>query len=233
MQEYHQVPLTLTEPQFRKLKNNHTVQLRHAQISHGNRHAHHIVVHHSKAKKVHTAARNGKGVRVCLTPHELEMSGQGLADFWNKIKSAGSWVKKNVIDTPLYQNTFKPIVHGLVDQGINAASALVGSKTGPLGQKIASDVANAAANKVYASTGAGMRRRGGAIKGGFKPGVFGHGKTEGDVDMSGRQIRNTWPASEFTPLLAPSKYPSIVQHQEELKGSGFRKGKHGGSFRLN
>jgi hypothetical protein len=237
MQGYHKVPMTLTEKQFRRLKNSHAVQLKHHQISHDGQHAHHVVLHHTTAKKIHQAASKRKGARLTMTPHELEMSGAGLADFWNKLKNAGSWIKSHILDTDVYKQSVRPIVHGLVDQGINAAATIVGSKAGPQGQEIAKQIGNAAANKFYEASGVGLRRRhGGAIKGGYRPGQYGHGATQSDVDMSSSQIRHTWPASEFTPLLAPSKYPSLIQHQEMAKGSGMRKhhkvGKSG-SFRLN
>jgi hypothetical protein len=236
---YHQVPLTLHEKQFRRLKNGHAVQLKHHQIAHGNKHAHHVVVHTTKAKKIHSAARNQKGVRLDLTKHELEMSGQGLKEFWAGLKKAGSWIKDNIINTPVYQQTLKPIVHGLVDQGINAVSTMAGSKAGPTGQQLTSQLGNAAANKLYESTGLGMKKhgKGFAMKGGYRPFTYGHGSSQTDVDMSSREIKNTWPASEFTPLLAPSKMPSLIQHAEQARGTGVRgkkkKGRYGGSFRMN
>jgi hypothetical protein len=243
MDDYHPVPLTITEKQFRRLRNNHQVQLKHHQIAHGTKHRHHVVVHHTKAKKIHHAAKHNKGVRLGLSKHEMEMSGQGFAEFIQGLKKAGSWIKNNILDSNIYQQTVKPIVHGLVDQGINAASTLVGSKTGPAGQQLANDLGHAAANKFYDASGVGLhhrRRHGGQLRGGYRQGQYGHGSTQGEVDMSSRQIKNTWPASEFTPLLPPSKYPSLIQHAEQAQGSGMRKTHRrrgrpgrGGSFRLN
>jgi hypothetical protein len=44
-------------------------------------------------------------------------------DIWKGLKSGYKWTKKNVIDTPLYQSTIKPLVRGVVDQGVALASA--------------------------------------------------------------------------------------------------------------
>jgi hypothetical protein len=43
------------------------------------------------------------------------MNGSGIfGDIWKGLKSGYNWVKKNVIDTDVYQKTFKPIVRCFV-----------------------------------------------------------------------------------------------------------------------
>lgn len=249
--EYHRHPVTLTLGQFQKLRKGGTVQLRADQIDTSRQHKHHLTLHPENAKKVKRAARNRRGVRLSLSPTEFEMSGEGFGDFMRKLRdgfsTAGSWVKKNIIDTDVYRNNIRPIVRGLVDQGINAASALAGSKTGPAGQKIVGDVGRAAANKFYEATGAGMHRRGSGLRGGYEANRYGHGSSQGEVQMSARDVRKVLPASEFSPLLPPSAYPSLIQYSQAVKGRGMvrkkvcgagqgrgkgGRGGAGGSFRL-
>ena len=111
---YHKVPLSLSESQFHKLRKGHPIQLAHHQIgSHGK---HWLALHPETVKKVHAAHRKGKGCRIHVSPHEMEASGEGLMDFWNKIKSAANWVSDKVINTDFYQNNVRP----LAKQGVNA-----------------------------------------------------------------------------------------------------------------
>ena len=260
--EYKHHPVTLTLSQFHKLRKGHTVQLAHHQIDPSKHHKHRLTLHPANHQKVAQAARNRRGVRLGMSADEFNATGTGFGDFWNKIKSglstAGSWIKNNVLDSDIYKNSIRPIVHGLVDQGINAAATLAGSKAGPLGQQIAGDVGHAAANKFFDATGVGLyhrvahrrkrrgssphpRRVGGALRGGYEPNRYGHGSTQGEVAMSARDVRKVMPASEFTPLLSPAKYPSLIQHSQAIKGSGMKRGRKprgrhggvvGGSFRL-
>ncbi len=142
---YHQVPLTLSQPQFHKLRKGHQIQLSHQQIGHGVQHRHHVMVHPETAKKVHQAKMKQKGVRISMTPHEMEASGEGLKEFWEKLKNAGQFIKNKIIDTPFYQQTVRPIAKNLVNQGIDTfvpapardvahqASSFVGEKTGAFG----------------------------------------------------------------------------------------------------
>lgn len=257
--EYHHHAVTLSLPQFHKLRKGFSIQLSHHQLDPSKQHKHRITVHHETHKKIARAIRHRKGVRLSLSPTEFEMSGEGIGDWFRKIRdglsTAGSWVKKNIIDSDLYQRSVKPIVHDLVDQGINTAAALAGARGGPRGQQLAQDVGRAAANKFYEATGAGMhkkrvthkmpqtpaRRQGGALRGGYEPNRYGHGSTQGEVEMTASDVRKVLPASQFTPLISPSKYPSLIQHSQAVKGSGMHKkrkprgrrgGVYGGSFRM-
>jgi hypothetical protein len=195
-----------------------------------------------------------------MTEDEFHATGQGFGDLWNRIKSglstAGDWLRNNITNTDIYKKNIKPIVHGIVDQGINAASALAGSRAGPLGSQVVGEVGRAAANKLYDATGAGMRRRqvarkrcdssprhprGGMLRGGYEPNRYGHGTSQGEVNMSARDVRKVLPASEFSPIVSPAKYPSLIQYSQAIKGSGMKGGRGrkgvgqrgvGGSFRL-
>lgn len=118
---YHKVPVTIEVEQFKKLIKGRPVQLKSHQL-HPN-HKHHVMVHPLMSAKMHKAKIAGKGVRLQMTPHEIEMTGEGWGDLWNSIKSgvssawnwgrenipkAVSWVKDNVVDTPFYQEKIRP-----------------------------------------------------------------------------------------------------------------------------
>ena len=141
---YHKVPLTLTESQFKKMRAGHPIQLAHHQIGGGGL-KHHLMLHPETAKKVAGAVRRGKGVRIHVSPHEFHASGEGIRDFFNKIKESAQWLKNKVIDTPFYQQTVRPIARNLVNQGIenflpvsarnvaHQAANFAGEKTGAFG----------------------------------------------------------------------------------------------------
>lgn len=153
---FHPVDVTLNKSQFDKLRRGHTVQLDSNQVSGG---PHRLVVHHETAKKILRARTAGKGVRIALTPNEMEMSGEGFKEFLQGLKNAGKWVKEKVIDTPFYQQSIKPIVRQAVDAGLTAATPTLG---------IAAPLARSGVNALGKETGAfgvkSRKQRGGAVK---------------------------------------------------------------------
>lgn len=142
--------LTLTEPQARKLMNKHPIQLKHNQLQ--PEHRHYLMLHPETHKRAMKAMASGKGLRLALTPDELEQSGAG---FWDLLKKAanvasnvGRFVKDKIIDSNLYQTSIKPEVRKLVDSGEAALQTVLpapvagvsktlidalGSKTGAYG----------------------------------------------------------------------------------------------------
>jgi hypothetical protein len=121
------LPLTLTEAQARKLMNKHPIQLKHSQLK--PEHMHYLMVHPETHKRAMKSLASGKGLRVALTPEELEMSGAG---FWDLLKKAGQvaanvgrFVKDKIIDSNLYQTSIKPEVRKLVDSGEAAISGVL------------------------------------------------------------------------------------------------------------
>jgi hypothetical protein len=120
---FHPVDITLTQSQFDKLRRGHTIQLDREQASGG---PHRLMVHHETAKKIHRARASNKGVRIALTPHEMEMSGEGFKEFLEGLRNAGKWVKEKIIDTPFYQSSIKPIVRQAVDTGLSAVAPKLG-----------------------------------------------------------------------------------------------------------
>jgi hypothetical protein len=148
---------SISENQLRKLERGQPIQLKYDQFklqtpadSIG-----YIKIHPVTHKKVVNAHTKKKGVRIGLTEPELNESGEGLKSMWGWIKNkaapavvkAAKFVKKNVIDSDLYQKDIKPIVRSGVDSlesmipdnviGKLAKSGIesVGSKTGGYGIK--------------------------------------------------------------------------------------------------
>lgn len=211
-QEDHMAfPLTITENQFHKLRKGKTVQLTHSQISLKKKHNHQIFVQPPKFKRLHTAARNGKGVRLQLTPNELEMSGAGFMDFINKLKNAGKWVKDKIIDSDVYQKNLKPVVSDIVRAGVNVAKPFVPQPAQGLFEQGVKKVGEA--TNAY---GMGMH----AIRNGYGRNSYGYGSNQSDVALSAKAIKGVIPASEFVPLVAPSKMASLYQPSQAVKGSG-------------
>lgn len=152
MTELVRVHLKLEPHQAQKLHKGHAVQLRHEQL--GIEGAHHLMLHMTKAKKLHSAHRRKKGVRIQLSEPEISatMEGEGFGDFLNKIKSGAQWLKKNIIDSGAYQSIAKPIARRIVDTGLAAATPFLG----PVG----SDLARQAVNVIGEKTNAyGLQKR--------------------------------------------------------------------------
>lgn len=153
---YNEVPVTLTRSQFNKIRAGYPIQLANHQIAPG-MHRHSLMLHPENAKKVAGAIRRRKGVRIHVSPHEFEASGEGIMDFFNKLKDAGKWIKDKVIDTPFYQSSIKPLVRQVVDTGFSAVAPKLG---------IAAPTAKQAVDALGRTTGAyGVRR----VRGGYMP----------------------------------------------------------------
>lgn len=129
---YEKVPITLTGQQLRKLSEGKVVQLESKQLQPTYKHV--VVLHPLMAQKVKRAMIKGSGTRLRMSPEEIHMSGQGLSDIWHWIKSTAApavwsgikwaaektpvalkFIKDNVIDSDVYQQELKPIVHGKID----------------------------------------------------------------------------------------------------------------------
>jgi hypothetical protein len=120
------IRLRISPAQFRKLQKGLPIQLSHSALW---AESHHLFVHPATAKRIARAKDKERGVRIQLSSHELERSGEGLLDFF---KSAGRFLKDKVIDTPFYQQNIKPVVKTLVKTGVEAAAPLLAQRLGPL-----------------------------------------------------------------------------------------------------
>ncbi len=222
--------VSLTKSQYMKLKRGQTVQLSAQQISPNAQQSHHLILHHETAKKVKKAIAQKKGVRLSLSPEELEASGEGLKEFLQGLKKAGSWVKSNVIDTPFYQQSVRPIVNEAVKTGLQMAAPRLGAAA-PLAQNAANEI-----GKKTGLFGSGMKTCG---KRGRAKMIMGVGS---GIEMSAAAVRQVMPASDFRPLLKPSMEPSLVQksqiesHEAVPKRRSVGRGRcstRGGSFRMS
>ena len=239
---YCKVPLTLTESQFKKMRAGHPIQLAHHQIG-GGMYRHHLMLHPETAKKVAGAIRKQKGCRIHVSPHEFEASGEGIMDFFNKVKDAANWVKNKVIDTDFYQKNLRPIAKNLVNQGIDnfvpaaarnvahQAADFAGEKTGafglhtakrrgrkPKGGKITS--ADHAAIRHYAFSP--------VLENDYHPAY----RLDSNYQpMMGAQHPAMWPTMPQLPdiggAVRKSRAPTMSMHHRKTRGNrGF-----GGSFR--
>lgn len=123
-----QFPLELTENNVKKLMRGYPTQLKKEQL-HSNKH--YVKVHPLTHQKLTKAKVSGKGIRLTMTPEEFNASGEGFMDILRGIKKGAQWVKKNIIDSTIYQSDIKPIVRKLVDGGVTAAEQMLGP-VGPL-----------------------------------------------------------------------------------------------------
>ncbi|GMF31033.1 unnamed protein product [Phytophthora lilii] len=76
---------------------------------------------------------------------ERNMDGEGFKHIWNKIKSGYDWVKKHIIDTPVYQSVVKPVVREVVNSGATVLKTAVPE---------AASMIDAGVNKIGESTNA-------------------------------------------------------------------------------
>jgi hypothetical protein len=115
---YEKITLTLNKNQARKLIGGKVSTLNQTTLS-GKKH--YLNVHPQTARKIKNALKKGKGVRVCITPDELNASGEGIKEFLQGAKNLGKKIKEKVIDTDIYQKYAKPVVRKGVDKLLDIA----------------------------------------------------------------------------------------------------------------
>lgn len=156
---YQKVPMTLTSSQVKKLMSGRPIQLSNKQLIDGK---HWLALHPESAKKIGGAIRRNRGVRISVSPHELEASGEGIADFFKNFvsgaKQVGSFLKEKIIDQPFYQQNIRPLVRGAVDTAFKTVAPQLG---------VAAPAAQKGIDLLGEKTGAfGLRKRRGKKKGG-------------------------------------------------------------------
>jgi len=123
---YKVLKIDLTQNQFNNAVKGLPIRLSHSQLGKGDIK---LALHPANAKIVEKAALKGCGCIIHVSPGELMsshevMEGKGFfGDLYKKLKSGYNWVKKNVIDSDVYQKNIKPVVKKAVDAGVMAASA--------------------------------------------------------------------------------------------------------------
>ena len=149
---YKQIKINITRDQLNKALNGKPVSFKKEQLGSGSLY---LSLHPANVKIVEKAAMKGSGCVLHLAPGELmataeDMNGEGIfGDIWKGLKSAYKWTKKNIIDTPIYQSTIKPLVRGAVNTAATAAKTFapqlapaidmatseIGKQTGAFGLK--------------------------------------------------------------------------------------------------
>lgn len=122
---YKQIKINITREQLQKAIKGKPVSFKKEQIGSGTSY---LSLHPANVKIVEKSVMKGTGCVLHLAPGELlatheDMNGEGIfGDIWKGLKSGYKWVKNNIVDTPLYQQTIKPLVRKAVDLGANALS---------------------------------------------------------------------------------------------------------------
>jgi len=149
---YKQIKINITREQLRKALNGKPVSFKKEQLGAG---SNYLSLHPANVKIVEKAAMRGSGCVLHMAPGELmataeDMKGEGFfGDIWKGLKSGYSWVKKNIIDSDIYQKAIKPLVRQAVNTGATALKGLapgasnlidtgintIGNETGAFGLK--------------------------------------------------------------------------------------------------
>ncbi len=130
MEFYKPARVNLTDVQARKIIKQEAVKLTASQIGVGDKI---IMLHKENHAKLSKAKRGNRGTILYMSPAEVlatvesNMDGTGIfQDIWKGLKSGYKFVKKNIIDTPLYQGAIKP----LVKSGVSTLAGMAKMATG-------------------------------------------------------------------------------------------------------
>ena len=144
---YEEVKMDLTKPQLRKLSKGQTCQLKPAQMA-GTGVT--LLLSRGKVRKLGTAQRKQKGLRLKMSQEEIERSGEGFKDILSKIKrkmkSASPEIRKGLTEA--------------VKVGLPALAVAVGQPELAIPAKIVADtLAKKVVDKVGEKVGFGGRKQ--------------------------------------------------------------------------
>lgn len=149
--ELEPVSLGLTKPQLRKLHKGQCCQLKPDQMRGGSIT---LMLSRGKVRKIRTAHKKSKGLRLKMTPDEIEQSGEGFKEI---MKNVGEKIKKGIKKAGPY------IRKGLTEAvkvGLPALAVAVGQPELALPAKVLADtVAKKAVDKLGDVAGFGMKRK--------------------------------------------------------------------------
>lgn len=128
---YKPAKVNLTEAQAKKIIRQEPVRISAGQIGTGDKV---ILLHPENHLKLSKAKRAGKGAVLYMSAGEVlatvesDLAGSGIfGDIWKGLKSGYKWVKKNVVDSDLYQQSIKPLVRRGVKIAEGAAKTFTGN----------------------------------------------------------------------------------------------------------
>lgn len=127
---YKPAKLDLSEAQIKKIIRQEPIRITAKQIGTGSKV---VLLHPENHARLSKAKNANRGAVIHMSPGEVlatvesEMDGTGFfGDLWKGLKSGYKWVKKNVVDTDLYQGAIKP----LVKQGVNVLAGMAKTAAG-------------------------------------------------------------------------------------------------------
>lgn len=127
---YKPAKLDLTDAQIKKIIRQEPIRITAKQIGTGSKV---VLLHPENHARLSKAKNAGRGAVLYMSPGEVlatvesEMEGTGLFDsIWRGLKSGYKWVKKNIVDTDLYQGAIKP----LVKSGVSTLAGMAKTATG-------------------------------------------------------------------------------------------------------
>jgi hypothetical protein len=179
MTELTSVKVKLTPRNVSRLRNGHIVQLKAGQFGEGvYAHTHVIQVSGVYAKKLTTAQRKSTGVKVKLSPQEIEASGLNIR---KAFQTVGKVYKKNI--KPFVAPVLKKSVSNAIKTALPAAALAMGQpELVPAATLVAQAVADPATNALGRVTGAyGLKPHGGK----YKPPYLSPALPMSDHSMSG------------------------------------------------
>lgn len=131
METYHPVKLGLTRPQVMKLARGEKAQVAPHQMGCGSVH----FLTKAQVRKLHTAHKKGKGVRLHFTHHQVRHHLMHGGGFWDTLKSGAS---------ALF-NVAKPLINKVAKKGV---SALTGRFLPPgIAQAVGNEIGNSLIDK--------------------------------------------------------------------------------------
>lgn len=213
------VELMLTPKQIMRIGKGEQIQLS-AKALHTKAHA--LKLHPVNATKLHKARNAHKGVRLQLS--EEEMHASGIFDW---LRDAGNWVKKNIIDSDVYQQAIRPAVREVIKTGIDALP--VGSTAKDAARKVAE-----IAGQKSGAFGVRLPRHHGRMHGGATvTEVMEHEDYYPEMHRPrGRRAPVRFELSNsYSNLIGPD-HPAMWPSSASLPAPGLKPPKKGGSFRV-
>lgn len=151
-----EVSVDLTPRNVSRLRNGHTVQLKHSQIGSG---VHKLHINDALAKKIEAALKKQKGVKIQLSAEEIDGSGLRLKDIGRALKGAAKVYREKV--RPVVAPVIRKVLTEGIKKGLPAAAIALGQpQLAAPAAMIANELATPAVNALGRATGGfGVKKR--------------------------------------------------------------------------